>query len=47
VSRFQFVDDRRELFSVKRLCHVLQVSRSGYYRWRETRQARGRTSACR
>jgi transposase InsO family protein len=40
VSRFQFVDDHRELFSVKRLCHVLQVSRSGYYRWRETRQAR-------
>jgi transposase InsO family protein len=35
VSRFQFVDDHRELFSVKRLCHVLQVSRSGYYRWRE------------
>jgi transposase InsO family protein len=40
VSRFQFVDDHRELFSVKRLCHVLSVSRSGYYRWREARQAR-------
>jgi transposase InsO family protein len=40
VSRFQFVDDHRDLFSVKRLCHVLQVSRSGYYRWREARQAR-------
>jgi transposase InsO family protein len=40
VSRFQFVDDHRELFSVKRLCHVLLVSRSGYYRWREAREAR-------
>jgi transposase InsO family protein len=40
VSRFQFVDDHRELFSIKRLCHVLQVSRSGYYRWRDAREAR-------
>ena len=40
MSRFQFVDDHRELFSVKRLCHVLQVSRSGYYRWREAAEAR-------
>lgn len=34
MSRFQFVDDHRELFSVKRLRRVLEVSRSGYYRWR-------------
>lgn len=43
MSRFQFVDDHRKLFSVKRLCHVLEVSRSGYYRWRagiEAREAR-------
>ena len=40
MSRFQFVDDHRELFNVKRLCHVLQVSRSGYYRWREAAAAR-------
>jgi transposase InsO family protein len=40
VSRFQFVEDHRDLFSVKRLCHVLQVSRSGYYRWRDAREAR-------
>ncbi len=40
MSRFQFVEDHRDLFSVKRLCHVLQVSRSGFYRWREARQAR-------
>jgi transposase InsO family protein len=40
VSRFQFVDDHRDLFSVKRLCRVLQVSRSGYYRWRGAQEAR-------
>lgn len=40
MSRFQFVEDHRALFSVKRLCHVLEVSRSGYYRWREALEAR-------
>ena len=40
MSRFQFVDDHRDLFSVKRLCRVLRVSRSGYYRWRDAREAR-------
>jgi transposase InsO family protein len=40
VSRFQFVADHRALFGVKRLCHVLQVSRSGYYRWRQAAVAR-------
>ena len=45
MSRFQFVDDHRELFSIKRLCHVLQVSRSGYYRWRDGRAARAERRA--
>ncbi|MFB4298590.1 IS3 family transposase [Actinomadura sp. NTSP31] len=45
VSRFQFVDDHRELFSIKRLCHVLQVSRSGYYRWRDAAAARAERRA--
>lgn len=45
MSRFQFVDDHRDLFSVKRLCHVLQVSRSGYYRWADARAARARRAA--
>jgi transposase InsO family protein len=40
VSRFQFVDDHRALFSVKRLCEVLEVSRSGYYRWQAGIEAR-------
>jgi transposase InsO family protein len=33
VSRFQFVADHRDAFGVKRLCRVLEVSRSGFYRW--------------
>ncbi|MGW1801807.1 IS3 family transposase [Streptomyces sp. NPDC001984] len=33
VSRFQFVDDHRGAFGVKRLCRILAVSRSGFYRW--------------
>ncbi|WP_329536770.1 IS3 family transposase (plasmid) [Streptomyces sp. NBC_01450] len=33
VSRFQFVDDHRGAFGVKRLCRILTVSRSGFYRW--------------
>ncbi|MFI7360520.1 IS3 family transposase [Streptomyces avidinii] len=31
-SRFQFVDDHRGVFGVKRLCRILRVSRSGFYR---------------
>ncbi|MBK3635157.1 hypothetical protein JHN52_19915 [Streptomyces sp. MBT97] len=32
-SRFQFVDDHRDTFEVKRLCEVLQVNRSSCYKW--------------
>jgi transposase-like protein len=33
--RFQFIDDHRELFSVTRMCKVLNVSPSGCYAWRK------------
>ncbi|GAA4183064.1 IS3 family transposase [Streptosporangium oxazolinicum] len=33
MNRFQFVEDHKALYGVKRLCRVLQVSRSGFYRW--------------
>ena len=39
-SRFQFVEDHRDAFGVKRLCQVLGVNRSGYYKWLAGRQAR-------
>lgn len=39
-SRFQFISTHRAFWSVKRLCHVLAVSRSGFYRWSATQPAR-------
>ena len=33
--RFQFIDDYRDEFPVSLMCKVLDVSRSGYYAWRE------------
>jgi transposase InsO family protein len=40
MSRFQFVEDHREAFEVKRLCQVLGVQRSSYYKWRASATAR-------
>lgn len=42
-SRFRFISTHRASFGVKRLCRVLAVSRSGFYRWAASepvRQAR-------
>jgi transposase InsO family protein len=33
VSRFRFVSEHRDAYGVKRLCRVLEVSRSGFYAW--------------
>jgi Transposase and inactivated derivatives len=45
VSRFQFVADHASAFGVKRLCRVLQVSRSGFYRWLAAAPARAARAA--
>jgi putative transposase len=37
VSRFRFVADHIEAYPVKRLCHAVGVSRSGFYAWRTRR----------
>ncbi|MEU3207359.1 IS3 family transposase [Streptomyces cyaneofuscatus] len=39
MSRFEFVADPRDAFGVKR-CTVLNLSRSGFYRWLQTAPAR-------
>ena len=38
--RFQFVDDAQKNHSVKRLCDVLKLSRSSYYKWKNSSSAR-------
>ncbi|WP_425826346.1 DDE-type integrase/transposase/recombinase [Streptomyces fractus] len=39
-SRYQFIEDLRATHEVKRLCDVLDVNRSGYYKWADTREFR-------
>nr|GKH17757.1 hypothetical protein CE91St29_20700 [Corynebacterium striatum] len=38
--RFQFVYDHRTEYSVKRMCHVLKLNRSSFYKWVNTRENR-------
>ncbi|QOR46156.1 IS3 family transposase [Trueperella pecoris] len=38
--RFQFVDDYRTEHSVKRMCRVLKLNRSSFYKWANTRETR-------
>jgi putative transposase len=34
--RFQFIEDHRSEFRVEKMCIVMQVSRSGFYKWLHT-----------
>ena len=38
--RFQFVDDHRTEYSVKRMCDVLKLNRSSFYKWVSARKKR-------
>ncbi|MCT1736003.1 IS3 family transposase, partial [Kocuria marina] len=33
VNRFQFVEDHKDAWSVKRLCEVVEIARSSFYAW--------------
>jgi transposase InsO family protein len=43
--RWDFISDNAETFGVQRLCRVLAVSRSGYYRWLAGADARAERQA--
>jgi len=45
VSRFQFVADHQSTFEVKRLCQVVQVARSSFYKWLRAAPARAARQA--
>ena len=45
MSRFQFVDDHRNTFEVKRLCEYIEVRRSSFYAWLAGADARARRQA--
>ena len=40
--RFQFVEDHRTEYSVKRMCTVLGLNRSSYYKWKASSDQRSR-----
>ncbi|MFJ9522900.1 IS3 family transposase [Kitasatospora sp. NPDC101801] len=42
MSRFQYVRDHKDAYGVKRLCQVLEVNRSSYYKWEAGKQVRVR-----
>lgn len=39
MSRFQFIETHHRAHGVKRLCLVLEVARSSFYKWRAAREA--------
>ncbi|MGW1886140.1 hypothetical protein [Streptomyces sp. NPDC001970] len=44
-AAWAFVSAHAEMFGIKRVCRVLEVSRSGYYRWIAGAKARAERQA--
>ncbi|MER5214233.1 hypothetical protein ABT063_27590 [Streptomyces sp. NPDC002838] len=40
MSRCLFVENHQDAYGVKRLCQVLELNRSSYYKWRSGAKAR-------
>ncbi|MFF4978332.1 IS3 family transposase [Streptomyces sp. NPDC001083] len=45
VNRCQFVEDHQRRYGVKRLCRILGIARSSFYRWRRTAPLRAARQA--
>ena len=42
--KFEFINNHRSEFAVGKMCRVLDVSRSGYYRWRNAPESERKKS---
>ena len=45
MNRFQFVEDHKDAYGVKRLCEVIEIARSSYYAWLAAASARAARAA--
>lgn len=45
MNRFQFVEDYKDAYGVKRLCEVIQIARSSFYAWLDAAPSRAAKAA--
>ena len=45
MNRFQFVEDHKDAYGVKRLCEVIEIGRSSFYAWRAAAPGRAARAA--
>lgn len=45
MNRFQFVEDHKDAYGVKRLCEVVEIGRSSFYAWLAAAPARAARAA--
>lgn len=45
MNRFQFVEDHKDAWGVKRLCEVIEIARSSFYAWLAAEPARAARAA--